>query len=106
MKKEKDESRATASGESRGELLARLWGNRKATRLNRVTDMNYFGKMTVREFAAIVLADAESFPKGLDTQMCIGDVEGNFCTDALAIMTGGPKSDHVCVAGDPHGTVS
>ena len=87
----------------RGALLAAVWGKKKVTRLNQVIDKDYCGRLTVREFAALVLADRLNYPKGLDTPMCIGDFEGNFCTNVLSVTVGGDKSDHVCVMGDPHG---
>jgi hypothetical protein len=92
-----------APAEDRNALLSIVWGKKKITRLNQVISNNYCGRLTVREFAAMVLADRLNFPKGLDTPMCIGDFEGNFCTNVLSVTVGGDKSDHVCVMGDPHG---
>ena len=89
--------------EDRGALLSAVWGKKKVTRLNQIIDNDYCGRLTVREFVAIVLADKLNFPKGIDTPMCIGDFEGNFCTNVLSVTVGGDKSDHVCVMGDPHG---
>lgn len=94
---------AKKSAEDRNALLSIVWGKKKITRLNQVISNNYCGRLTVREFAAMVLADRLNFPKGLDTPMCIGDFEGNFCTNVLSVTVGGDKSDHVCVMGDPHG---
>ena len=88
--------------EDRGALLSAVWGKKKVTRLNQIIDNNYCGRLTVREFAALVLADRLKFPNGLDTPICIGDFEGNFFTNILGVTVGGPKSDHVCVMGDPH----
>lgn len=89
------------------ELVA-VWGDRKVTELNKVMKETYCGKLTVREIAAIVLADTTNFPQGLDTPVCIGDFEGNFCTNVLSVTLGGePKGglpgDHLCISGDPHG---
>lgn len=89
------------------ELVA-VWGDRKITGLNKVMKESYCGKLTVREIAAIVLADSVNFPKGLDTPVCIGDFEGNFCTNVLSVTLGGTPTgklpgDHVCISGDPHG---
>lgn len=83
-------------------LLAQIWGKRKTTRLNQIIDPDYCGQMTVRDLASIVLADTTKFPKGLDTPLCIGDFEGNFCTNVLSVSMGGDKSDHICVMGDPN----
>lgn len=93
---------------TRGQELAAVWGSRKTTRLNKVAKSSYCGKLTVRDIAAIVLADSVNFPKGLDTPVCIGDFEGNFSTNVLSVTLGGePKGglpgDHVCISGDPHG---
>lgn len=84
-------------------LLAQIWGHQKVTRLNKLIDPDYCGQMTVRDLVSIVLADTTNFPQGLDTPLCIGDFEGNFCTNVLSVSTGGDKSDHVCVMGDPNG---
>ena len=84
------------------ELVA-VWGGRKITGLNKVMKESYCGKLTVREIAAIVLADTTNFPQGLDTPVCIGDFEGNFSTNVLSITMGGDGNDHLCVSCDPHG---
>lgn len=89
--------------EDRGTMLSLVWGKRRVARLNEVIDADYCGCLTVREFVAIVLADKLNFPRGLDTHLCIGDFEGNFCTNTLGVTVGGSMSDHVCVMGDPHG---
>lgn len=105
MKKEQVKEKPLKAKEDRNALLSVVWGKRPTPRLNKVLDNGYCGKLTVREFAALVLADNLNFPKGLDTPMCIGDFEGNFCTNILGVTVGGPKSDHVCVMGDPHGAM-
>lgn len=87
----------------RGALLAAVWGSKKSSRLNQIIDHDYCGRLTVREFASIVLSDRLNFPNGLDTPMCIGDFEGNFCTNVLSVTVSGDKSDHVCISGDPNG---
>lgn len=87
----------------RSALLAAVWGSKKSSRLNKIIDNDYCGRLTVREFASIVLADRLRFPDGLDTPMCIGDFEGNFCTNVLSVSAGGENSDHVCIKGDPNG---
>ena len=104
-KKEKPKAKAHRLKEDRCAVLAAVWGKRPTPRLNKVLDNDYCGRLTVREFAALVLADNLNFPKGLDTPMCIGDFEGNFCTNTLSVTVGGPKSDHVCIMGDPHGAM-
>ena len=91
------------STEDRGALLSAVWGKNNVKRLNQIIDNDYCGRLTVREFAAMVLADSINFPKGLDTPMCIGDFEGNFCTNVLSVTVGGDKSDLVCIMGEPHG---
>ena len=93
---------------TRGQELVAVWGDRKVTRLNKVAKDPYCGKLTVRDVAAIVLADTTNFPKGLDTPVCIGDFAGNFSTNVLSVTMGGEPSgklpgDHVCISGDPHG---
>lgn len=98
----KVEKKVCTMPEDRGALLRDIWGRRGAKRLNKVLDADYCGVMTVREFVALVLADTLNFPRGLDTAMCIGDFEGNFCTDIVGVTTGGPLSDHICIMGDPH----
>lgn len=111
MKKtnEKGKSKAVAAvadrmNENRRDaLLAAVWGSKKSSRLNQIIDKDYCGRLTVREFASIVLADRLNFPNGLNTPICIGDFEGNFCTNVLSVTVGGDKSDHVCIMGDPHG---
>lgn len=87
------------------ELVA-IWGHRKVTRLNRVASEKSCGKMTVRDLAAVALADTTNFPKGLDTPLCIGDFEGNFSTNVLSVTLGGDDSSHLCISGDPHGGMS
>lgn len=108
MKKKNDKGKSGAVedgiyGNGRGALLAAVWGSRKTSRLNRIIDNDYCGRLTVREFASIVLADIFHFPNGLDTPMCISSFEGNFCTNVLSVTVGGDKSDHVCIMGDPNG---
>lgn len=85
------------------EAFQALWRKRKVSRLNCIKDPGYCGRLTVRELAAIAFVDTVSFPKGLDTPICIGDFEGNFCTNVLSIATGGANDDHLCICGDPHG---
>lgn len=87
----------------RGALLSAVWKNEKVTLLNTLMKNEYCGGLTVREFVAIVLADVLNFPLGIDTPMCIGDFEGNYCTNVLSVTVGGDKSDHVCIMGDRHG---
>ena len=98
-----DPAKQSNHTEERGDLLSAVWGKKKVGRLNQIIDNDYCGRLTVREFAALVIADKLNFPKGLDTPICISDFEGNFCTNVLSVTVGGDKSDHVCVMGDPHG---
>ena len=86
-------------------LGALIWGKKKVTRLNRVLDPDYCGKITLRELVTAVLHDSLNFPNGLDTPLCIGDFEGNFCTNILSFTVGGPANDHLCMMGDPHGAM-
>lgn len=108
MKKEEakqkcEHKRKEAGSGARMTLLAQIWGRQKVTRLNALINQNYCGKMTLRDLASVALADTTNFPEGLDTPLCIGDFEGNFCTNVLSVTTGGDKYDHICVMGDPHG---
>ncbi len=103
MKKKDGAKQAKDESEDPIRLMSCIWGHRKVTRLNKVIAANYCGRMTVREFVALVLVDNVNFPNGIDTPMCIGDFEGNFCTNVLHISMGGDNDDHVCVRGDPHG---
>lgn len=84
-------------------MLSVLWRGKRLKRLNKVIMDGYCGRLTVREFVSIVLDDKMSFPKGIDTPICIGDFEGNFRTNVLSVTVGGDKSDHVCISGDPNG---
>ena len=86
--------------------FAAVWGDRNAMRLDKVASTDFCGKMTVRELAAVALADTTNFPKGLDTPLCIGDFAGNFCTNVLGIALGGDGNDHLCISGDPHRRMS
>lgn len=91
---------------TRDQELAAVWGDRKVTRLNKISKPSYCSKFTLRELAAVVLADRLNFPKGLDTPVSIGDFEGNFCTNVLSVTLGGDDSSHLCLTGDPHGGMS
>jgi hypothetical protein len=42
-----------------------------------VNDPNHVGEMTVMQLVELV-CDRKEFPRGLDTRICVGDVEGNF----------------------------
>jgi hypothetical protein len=95
--------RAKDSSDDRLGMLSSLWKGKRLKRLNKVIMEGYCGLLTVREFVSIVLQDRDNFPRGLDTPMCIGDFEGNFCTNVLSVTVGGENSDHVCVNGDPNG---
>lgn len=84
------------------DLLKALWGSRKVTRLNKIRNPSYFGPLTVRELATLVLLEKGDFPKGLDTPISTGDVERNSSQHKYSIMTGGMKSDHVCLSYEMH----
>ena len=88
--------------QDRGRILSELWGTRRVSRLNRILDVGYCGALTVRELAAIALADRVNFPRGLDTPVAIGDFEGNFSTGVLSVTVAGSYSDHMCITGDPN----
>ena len=84
------------------DLLKTLWGSRKVTRLNKIRKPMYFGPLTVRELATLVLLEKGDFPKGLDTPISTGDVEGNGSQHNFSIMTGGLRSDHICLSYEMH----
>lgn len=96
---------AKAFKEDRQAQAAQLWGKKKITRLNQVIDPDYCGKLTLRELVTAVLLDELNFPQGLDTPLCIGDFEGNSCTNILSFTVGGSGNDHLCMMGDPHGAM-
>lgn len=79
-----------------------IWGKRRLRRLNEIIDTEYYGPLTVRELAALVLCDKKNYPKGLDTPISTGDVEGNSSQHKYSVMTGGMKSDHVCLSYEMH----
>lgn len=102
--KAKKAGKATGNGSARRSTEATvLWGNRDAKRLADITSCEFCGKMTVRELATIAAVDGINFPQGLDTPLCVGDFEGNYCTNVLSVTMGGAKSDHLCLSCDPHG---
>lgn len=64
-----------------------------------VEDSNHVGQMTVRQLVGLVMED--EFPKGLDTVIRIGDVEGNLGVNGVITVTA-HKPDDVILAIDPH----
>jgi len=101
--KKKAGKSSTVQADDRTKLVKEIWGKRKITRVNKVIDPEYCGKLTMRELCVIVLLDKLNFPDGLDTPLCVGDFEGNFCTNVLGVTKGGEQSDHLCLMGDPNG---
>lgn len=60
---------------------------------------DYYGKMTVRQLVELV--ETDEFPKGLDTTICIGDVEGNNGTVREVVVSAHQPGD-IVLAIDPH----
>lgn len=60
----------------------------------------HMGEMTVRQLVDLVSTD--EFPKGLDTRICIGDVEGNLGVNAVILVVAHRPED-VVLAIDEHG---
>ena len=66
-----------------------------------VDDPNHGGEMTVAQLVELV-CDRKEFPKGLDTRICVGDVEGNLGVNSTLTVTA-HKAGDVILAIDPHG---
>lgn len=64
-----------------------------------ISDPNYMGVMTVRQLVELV--ETDEFPDGIDTRICIGDVEGNNGVNPT-IMVAAHKPGDVVLAIDPH----
>jgi hypothetical protein len=64
-------------------------------------DVNYMGEITVAQLVEMV-SDRKEFPKGLDTRICIADVEGNLGVNH-DIMLVAHKPGDVLLAVDMHG---
>ena len=60
----------------------------------------HVGEMTVRQLVELVSTD--EFPKGLDTRICIGDVEGNLGVNSSVTVTAHKPND-VVLSMDMHG---
>lgn len=58
-----------------------------------VNDPHHMGEMTVRQLVELV--STVEFPKGLDTRICIGDVEGNLGVNAVLMVTAHQPGDIV-----------
>lgn len=54
---------------------------------------DYMGPMTVRQLVELV--STAEFPKGLDTRICIGDVEGNLGVNHMIQVTAHKPGDVV-----------
>ena len=63
-------------------------------------DPEHMGEMTVRQLVDLVSTD--EFPQGLDTRICIGDVEGNLGVNATILVVAHRPED-VVLAIDEHG---
>lgn len=61
---------------------------------------NYYGPITVRQLMELV-SDKAEFPKGLDTEIKIGDVEGNNPTASNVTITWHRPGD-IVLSIDPH----
>lgn len=64
-------------------------------------DPNHFGEMTVRQLKELVESAPNEFPKGLDTRICIGDVEGNLGVISDVQVTDHKRGD-IVLSVDPH----
>ena len=64
-----------------------------------VSDPQHMGEMTVRQLVDLV--NTSEFPKGLDTRICIGDVEGNNGVNPTICVTAHKPGD-VVLSIDPH----
>lgn len=65
-----------------------------------IEDKSHYGSMTVRQLVGIV-GDTGEFPKGLDTRICIGDVEGNNGVNPSMMVTAHKPGD-IVLSIDPH----
>lgn len=73
------------------------WDSGNALRLNEVTKKGYCGTLTVRELVMLVAADCVSYPKGLDTPLCIEGPDGTSCTSTLRPAPGGADGKYLCI---------
>lgn len=80
------------------EVMAACAGNRAKNPF--IEDKSHFGSMTVRQLVEIV-GDTDEFPKGLDTRVCIGDVEGNNGVNPNMMVTAHKPGD-IVLSIDPH----
>lgn len=65
-----------------------------------IADRDHMGELTVRQLMEVV-AEHKEFPKGLDTVIRIGDVEGNNGVNGNICLTSHKKGD-VVLSIDPH----
>ena len=63
-------------------------------------DPDHMGEMTVRQLVELV-GDKGEFPSGLDTRICVGDVEGNNGVNASIMLTAHKPGD-IVLSIDPH----
>ena len=63
-------------------------------------DPNHYGPITVRQLVEL-MSDKTEFPKGLDTEIKIGDVEGNNPTAGNVVLTWHRPGD-IVLSIDPH----
>ena len=76
--------------------------NKRDERVNPFkADINHMGAMTVAQLVEMV-SDRDEFPEGLDTRICIADVEGNLGVNHR-IMLVAHKPGDVVLAVDMHG---
>ena len=65
-----------------------------------LANTEHMGEMTVRQIVELV--STGEFPKGLDTRICIGDVEGNLGVNPIVMVTA-HKPEDVVLSMDMHG---
>lgn len=73
------------------------WDPGNSLRRNEVTKKGYCGTLTVRELAMLVAADCVSYPKGLDTPLCIEGPNDTSCTSTLRPAPGGVDGKYLCI---------
>ena len=64
--------------------------------------MNNYKKLTVRELMEIVINDAKSFPKGLETVITTGDFEGNYTHRKHEVMCNSDDKSTVFLGYEMH----
>lgn len=66
-----------------------------------IIDPNHFGEMTVGQLVEIIVQDPSEFPKGMDTRICVGDIEGNLGVISDVQVTDHKRGD-IVLSVDPH----